>query len=109
MDTLMKFVPVIIILAICLIVIPMVYVKAPPNEAYIISGISKRPRVLIGKAGFKIPFLERVDRMLIGQIDVDIMTEDYIPTKDFINSELLGNSITKLLASMNQVSFFYTG
>lgn len=85
MDMLMKFVPVIIILAICLIVIPMVYVKAPPNEAYIISGISKRPRVLIGKAGFKIPFLERVDRMLIGQIDVDIMTEDYIPTKDFIN------------------------
>lgn len=85
MDMLMKFVPVIIILAICLIVIPMVYVKAPPNEAYIISGISKRPRVLIGKAGFKIPFLERVDRMLIGQIDVDIMTDDYIPTKDFIN------------------------
>ena len=28
-------------------------------------------------------------------------------TKD--TRELLGNSITKLLASMNQVSFFYTG
>lgn len=61
------------------------YVKAPPDKAVIISGIGKHPRVLIGKAGFKIPFLERVDRMGIGQIDIDIETEDYIPTKDFIN------------------------
>ena len=48
------------------------YVKSPPNTATIISGPGKHPRVLIGKAGFKIPFLERVDRMGIGQIDIDI-------------------------------------
>ena len=27
------------------------YVKAPPDMAYLISGIAKKPRVLIGKAG----------------------------------------------------------
>ena len=37
------------------------YVKSPPNTATIISGPGKQPRVLIGKAGFKIPFLERAE------------------------------------------------
>ena len=31
------------------------YVKAPPDTAYIISGIKKNPKVLIGRAGIKIP------------------------------------------------------
>ena len=31
------------------------YVKAPPDTAYIISGFRK-PRILIGKAGIRIPF-----------------------------------------------------
>lgn len=44
------------------------YVKASPNEAAVISGLSKKPRVLIGRAGFKIPFFEKVDRMNIGQL-----------------------------------------
>lgn len=33
------------------------YVKAPPNKAYIISGFRKKPKILIGRAGLKIPFL----------------------------------------------------
>ena len=61
------------------------YTKAPPNKAAVITGLGKRPRVLLGKAGFKIPFFERVDWIGVGQIDIDILTEDYIPTKDFIN------------------------
>lgn len=61
------------------------YVKASPNEAAVISGLSKKPRVLIGRAGFKIPFFEKVDRMNIGQIDIEISSEEYIPTSDFIN------------------------
>ena len=35
------------------------YVKASPDTAYIISGLRKEPRYLIGKAGIKIPFLEK--------------------------------------------------
>lgn len=79
------FVPLIIVLLLIILMITFGYVKAPPDTAKIISGLRKKPRVLIGKAGFKIPFLERVDELRIGQIDVDIVTEDYIPTKDFIN------------------------
>ena len=33
------------------------YVKAPPDHAFLISGVKKQPRVLIGRAGFRIPFL----------------------------------------------------
>lgn len=42
------------------------YVKAPPNVAYIISGLTKNPRILIGIGGFKIPLLERVDMLYLG-------------------------------------------
>ena len=44
------------------------YVKAPPNKAAIITGLSKNPRVLLGKSGFKVPFFERVDWLEVGQI-----------------------------------------
>lgn len=61
------------------------YVKAPPSVAFLISGVSKNPRVLIGKGGFRIPFLERIDRVYLGQMSVDIKTSVPVPTKDFIN------------------------
>ena len=64
------------------------YVKAPPSFAFIISGLSKQPRVLIGKGGFRIPFLERLDRVYLGQITVDIKTEESVPTNDFINVDV---------------------
>lgn len=73
------------ILALVILILGTGYVKAPPNRAAVITGLRKKTRVLKGKAGFKIPFFERVDWMEIGQIDIDIETEDYIPTKDFIN------------------------
>ena len=38
------------------------YVKSPPDTAYLISGFRK-PRILIGKAGIRIPFLERLDKL----------------------------------------------
>ena len=64
------------------------YVKAPPDVAYIISGIRKRPRVLIGRAGIRIPFLERVDKLIVRQISIDIKSEGYIPTNDFIGVDV---------------------
>lgn len=78
--------PIILIpIVIIITVLILGYTKAPPNKAAVITGLGKRPRVLLGKAGFKIPFFERVDWIGVGQIDIDILTEDYIPTKDFIN------------------------
>lgn len=78
-----------IILVVLVVILLMCgYVKAPPDTAIIISGLRKAPRVLIGKAGVRIPFLERIDRLLLKQITIDIKTDDFIPTKDFINIQV---------------------
>ena len=61
------------------------YVKAPPDKALIISGARKKPKVLIGKAGVKIPFFERVDELSLKLIPLDIRTGDAVPTADCIN------------------------
>ena len=74
-----------IIIIFILIIILIGYVKAPPDMAFIISGAKKKPKVLIGRAGVKIPVLERLDKLYLGQISVDIKTDTYIPTNDFIN------------------------
>ena len=66
----------------------LAYVKAPPSYAFIISGLSKEPRVLIGSGGFRIPFFERLDKVYLGQITVDIKTEESVPTNDFINVDV---------------------
>ena len=60
------------------------YVKSPPDRAIIISGLRKKPKILIGRAGIKLPFFERKDALIIKQISVDIKTNGYIPTNDFI-------------------------
>ena len=77
-------VPGIIVIAV-LIVITCGYVKAPPDQAYIISGLKKEGKILIGRAGIRIPFFERMDRLYLGQMTVDIKTEQSVPTNDFIN------------------------
>lgn len=45
---------VIISLVLFIIAAKTCYVKVPPNVAYIISGLTKNPRILIGIGGFKI-------------------------------------------------------
>lgn len=64
------------------------YVKAPTNKAYIITGLRKQPKVLIGKAGIKIPFLERKDELTLQQITIDIKTNGAVPTLDYIGVEI---------------------
>lgn len=81
-------VTILIVIAIIILIVTTCYIKAPPNKVAVITGIRKKPKVLVGKAGIKIPFLERVDWLKIGQIDIDINTEDYIPTNDFIDIEV---------------------
>ncbi len=61
------------------------YVKASPDTAVIISGIRKTPKVLIGKAGVKIPFLERKDELNLQLIPIDVKTSNAVPTADYIN------------------------
>ena len=61
------------------------YVKAPTDEAYILSGLKKQPRVLVGTGGFKVPIIERLDKVFLGQISIDVKTSKSVPTHDFID------------------------
>ena len=47
---------VILVILVILAILASGYVKAPPDTAFIISGFKKGQRILIGKAGIKIPF-----------------------------------------------------
>lgn len=59
LEMLATIAPIIIIVLLLLLLLAIGYVKASPDTAYIISGLRKQPKVLIGKAGIKIPFLEK--------------------------------------------------
>lgn len=73
-----------VIVVILLLIFAVSYVKAPPDTAIIITGPRKQ-RVLIGKAGFRWPFIQRIDRLPLNLIQVDIKTPDAVPTCEFIN------------------------
>lgn len=62
------------------------YVKAPPDTAFIISGFRKK--IIIGKASIKIPFLERMDRLSLKLIPIDVKTSNAVPTADYINIQV---------------------
>ncbi len=68
-----------------IIIISCGYVKAPPDMAYLISGLRKKPRVLIGQAGVKIPFFERMDKLSLGAVQIDVKTRTAVPTAEYIN------------------------
>lgn len=65
------------------------YMKAPPDTAYIISGPFRR-KILIGRAGFRIPFFERVDKISLRVMQVDVKTSEAVPTNEFINVNVDG-------------------
>ena len=74
-----------IILLVVIIFMLSGYVKASPDTAYIISGLRKKPKVLIGKAGVKIPFFEKKDELKLQLIPIDVKTSSAVPTADYIN------------------------
>ena len=84
MITLIIVVAVIIILTIFLF---MSYIKCPPDMVYLISGLKKEPRVIIGKAALRVPFFERVDKLTLELIQIDVKTSR-VPTADFINVDV---------------------
>lgn len=71
------------------------YLKAPPDTAYVISGLGKK-RVLIGKAGWRIPFFERVDKLSLRIMQVDVKTSEAVPTNEFINVTVDGVANIKI-------------
>ena len=85
LEKILPLIPVILVVIALIIIVMLGYVKAPPDQAYIISGLKKESKVLIGRAGIRVPFLERMDKLYLGQMTVDIKTEQSVPTSDFIN------------------------
>ncbi len=71
------------------------YLKAPPDTAYVISGLGKK-RILIGKAGWRVPFFERVDKLSLRVMQVDVKTSDAVPTNEFINVSVDGVANIKI-------------
>ena len=72
------------------------YVKAPPDTAYIISGLHRRPRILVGQSGVRIPFFERLDKLPLNIIPIDIKTQESVPTQEFINIRVDGVANVKI-------------
>lgn len=80
---------IIVAVAVVLLILFLIasYVKCPPDMVYLISGISKQPRVVIGKAALRIPFFERIDKLTLEIIQIDVRTSK-VPTSDFINVDV---------------------
>ena len=73
-----------IALGVLILLIVVSYVKTSPNQALVISGWPRRnPKYLIGTGGLRIPGLQTVDRLYLGQLSVDIKTDSSVPTSDF--------------------------
>ncbi len=66
-----------------IVIICLGYVKAPPDQAFLISGLRKK--IVIGKASIRIPFLERLDVLSLKMMSVDVKTSSFVPTAEYIN------------------------
>lgn len=75
-----------IVIILLLLIVTIGYVKAPPDTAYIISGLRKK--IIVGKASIKIPFLERLDKLSLKLIPIDVKTSSMVPTADYINIQV---------------------
>ena len=73
------------IIALAILFLCIGYVKAPPDMAFIISGIKKKSKIVIGKASIRIPFFERLDKLNLRLIPIDVKTSNAVPTADYIN------------------------
>ena len=76
---------IIAIVAIAILIGIASYLKAPPNMAYVVSGLRKEPKYIIGTNGFRVPFLERLDKLYLGVIGIDVKTREPVPTAEYIN------------------------
>ena len=95
MTALLRYLPLIIIGVLVLLLFFTGYLKAPPDTAYIISGLGRK-RILIGRAGWRIPFFERVDKLSLRIMQVDVKTSEAVPTNEFINVTVDGVANVKI-------------
>ena len=86
----MNFIILSIVLAIIILAIIFFiasYVKCPPDMVYLIKKKKKESKVITGKATIRIPFLERIDKVPLKLIQIDVKTNK-VPTNDYINVDV---------------------
>ena len=95
MTELMKYIIPAVAVLLLLLLFFSGYLKAPPDTAYIISGLGRK-RILIGRAGWRVPFFERVDKLSLRIMQVDVKTSEAVPTNEFINVTVDGVANVKI-------------
>lgn len=83
-----QIIGVVFAIIIAIVIVSIGYVKAPPDRAFIISGL--RRKVVVGKAAIRIPFFERLDKLSLKVMSVDVKTGTAVPTNDYINVRVDG-------------------
>ncbi|NLC44849.1 MAG: flotillin family protein [Clostridiales bacterium] len=73
-ESLVPFVTIIGIIAAIIVLILIMWKKAPQDKAIIVTGLKKR--VIQGRGGLVIPFLEQTDRISLENIKVEVRTSD---------------------------------
>lgn len=85
---------VIAVVSTILFVLKIGYLKAPPDKAYIISGL--RNKTIIGQSSIRIPYLERYDILDLSLVPIDVKTKSKVPTLDYININVDGIANVKI-------------
>ena len=60
------------------------------------SGLRKKKKILIGRAGFRMPLIERIDKLSLDVMQVDVKTSEAVPTNEFINVTVDGVANIKI-------------
>ena len=88
LENLVSVLPIFIGIILVIVLILALHIKAPPNTAVIVSGLRKVPRVLIGQTKMRIPFLERIDRLSLKQMVMEVHTGRAVATRDYIDIQV---------------------
>jgi len=96
-EQIMPVLPFLIIVLIVIVLVIASHVKAPPDQALIISGLRKEPRILIGRTGLKFPFLEKVDTLYLKQMVMDVISGRAVSTADYMSIQV--SAVIKLRIS----------
>ena len=82
------FIVAVIVLIFLYVMFKKNYIKAAPDEAVIVSGKSKNPKIAIGEGVMCLPFVDRHDSLTLRVVDIDVKTSVPVPTADFIGVQV---------------------
>lgn len=77
-------IPIVVVIIAIVVLGTIMYKKAPPNVAMVITG-PRGSKTVVGQGAFVIPIVQRVDYMSLENIQADFTSRAEIPTKDAID------------------------